>query len=163
MGQNGWYRTHGGVAIYIKSNIPSYELHSKSDPAGEWESLWCCLKPQNSTNLKIGCCYRIPSSSMPNHWPEFLSSLNFCFDSLPKAPTLILGDFNFPTINWSNLLTTQSESSASFEFLEFLQDSDLNQHVHQPTRHRPNQVSSLLDLVLTHQTSRSLLLFTHHH
>jgi len=110
---------HGGVAIYIKSDIPSYELHSNCDPGGEWESIWCCVKPKNSTNLKIGCCYRIPSSVMPDHWPGFLSMLNFSLGSLPKAPTLLLGDYNFPTIDWGKQLTTQSEASASYEFLDF--------------------------------------------
>ena len=139
---------HGGVAIYINSEIPSYQLHTKSDPAGEWESLWCCVKPKNSITLKVGCCYRVPSTTMPTHWPSFLSMLNYSQDSAPKAPTLLIGDFNFPTVNWSSLSTTQSEFSASQEFLEFVQDNDLTQYVQHPTRHREGQVSSLLDLVI---------------
>jgi hypothetical protein len=60
-----------------------------------------------------------------------------------------MGDFNFPTINWSDMQTKQSHLSASYEFLEFLQDYDLSQHVLKPTRHRLGQKSSLLDLLIS--------------
>jgi hypothetical protein len=140
---------HGGVALYIKSNIISFLITADSDPAGEWESIWCGIKLNSSQTLKIACCYRIPSLAIPTHWPGFLSSLNHSIASSPSAPTLLMGDFNFPTINWSVPHTTQSDSSASHEFIEFLQDHNLSQHVLRPTRHRHGQISSLLDLVIT--------------
>lgn len=60
-----------------------------------------------------------------------------------------MGDFNFPSISWVDFHTSQSVLSASYEFLELLQDFDCSQHVSKPTRHRQGQISSLLDLVIT--------------
>ena len=48
---------HGGVAIYIRSDIPSHLLHTSCDTSGEWESIWCFIKTVDKASLKIGCCY----------------------------------------------------------------------------------------------------------
>lgn len=138
---------HGGVVLYVKSDIPSHQLQKNSDPLGEWESIWCCIQPTKSISFNIGCCYRIPSLAIPVHWPGFLSTLNHSLSSFSNI--LLMGDFNFPSIDWSSSQTSQSTSSASYEFLELLQDYDLTQHVTQPTRHRDGQQSSLLDLVIS--------------
>ena len=140
---------HSGVALYFKSSISSYLIHSAADDQGEWESVWCCIQLSKTCSYKIGCCYRIPSSALPTHWPSFLASLNYTMNILPQAPTLIVGDFNFPTTDWKNMHTSQSDSSASYDLLEFIQDQDLVQHVTQPTRHRNGQRSSLLDLIIS--------------
>lgn len=60
-----------------------------------------------------------------------------------------MGDFNYKEIDWDNMITRGAIGSESFKFLETLQDSYLTQCVTEDTRHRHNQISSLLDLVIT--------------
>src|SRR5207253_10492461 len=87
---------HGGVAIYIKANIPSVMLGNSCDPNGEWETIWCQIQLNNSHHLHIGCCYRIPSNALPDHWPGFLSALNHYTLNDPNISIIFFGDFNLP-------------------------------------------------------------------
>ena len=61
---------------------------------------------------------------------------------------LIVGDFNFPRINWSNWSSLDGDVVGN-NFLEVIDDLLLFQHVNTPTRKRLGQVSSILDLVLS--------------
>ena len=142
-------RHHGGVAIYIKCNLTAHVSSTSSDPSGEWESLWCTVSLTNNSSLNVGCIYRIPSPAYPDHWSRLLSSLNHHFTSDPHSLSVCLGDFNFPAIDWTTMTTKDPALSASHEFLDFLLDHNLHQHVNSPTRHRRGQKSSLLDLVVT--------------
>ena len=56
-------------------------------------------------------------------------------------PLLLIGDFNYPDIDWSTL---QASSSASRLFIDCLDDAFLIQHVTEPIRK-----GSVLDLVIT--------------
>ena len=56
---------------------------------------------------------------------------------------ILVGDFNFPQINW----TLPKDDW----FVETLRDSFLCQHTSMPTRHRENQKQNILDLVLTRE------------
>ena len=140
---------HGGVAIYVKSIHSSTLSTVSADTSGEWESVWCSLILPQSKTIQIGCYYRIPSNPLPAHWPSLLDSLKQSPAATQNNSVLIMGDFNFPTINWSTSSTTQSINSASYSFLNFLQEIALNQSVTSATHHREDQRSSLLDLIIT--------------
>ena len=62
---------------------------------------------------------------------------------------MIVGDFNFPEIDWSNWTVNASENHVSFHFVECLRDNFLSQHVQSNTRYRFGQNPSCLDLVIT--------------
>lgn len=67
----------------------------------------------------------------------------------PGVPLFILGDFNFPTIRWSQLCPFSEPTCVdAVTFLNTCTDFHLSQIVHLPTRVTPT-TSSLLDLVLT--------------
>ena len=55
---------------------------------------------------------------------------------------IILGDFNFPSINWQTLLGT---SEASSLFCDFVYNNNLDQLVTEPTHVKGN----ILDLILS--------------
>ena len=59
---------------------------------------------------------------------------------------IITGDFNYPNIKWNNnnVLSNKDE-----QFFNAVQDGYFIQHVDKPTRHRKDQESNILDLVLT--------------
>jgi hypothetical protein len=136
--------THGGAAFYIKSSLTATLSGIHVDPMGEWESLWCTVMlpmADSVKNIEIGCFYRIPSKPLPNHWDSFYSALLNSPATVSSLSVLIMGDFNFPTINWKTCSSSQSEQSASSIFLSFLQVNALNQAAVLPTRHRLGQQS----------------------
>ena len=58
---------------------------------------------------------------------------------------VIMGDFNFPDIQWDSLSDKDDRSSV---FLNYILENFLSQVVHEPTRS-----SALLDLLLTNEES----------
>ena len=61
---------------------------------------------------------------------------------------MIMGDFNFPNINWETISTHESENSDTYLFLEGIKRY-LYQHNFEPTRGRMNNEPHILDLILT--------------
>ena len=61
---------------------------------------------------------------------------------------LIVGDFNFPNVNWDSWSTPSSDAVGSL-FLDTLDDEFLTQHVTFATRFRDGQTPSTVDLVIT--------------
>ena len=58
-------------------------------------------------------------------------------------------DFNFPEINWEDLVSTGSSDSLATQLLDATLDVCLTQHTTLPTRCCPGQWCSILDLVFT--------------
>ena len=65
-----------------------------------------------------------------------------------KGELLILGDFNFPHIDWDQWCSNNSDVSGN-NFSCSVVDHFLHQHVNFPTRFRDNTNPSLLDLMMT--------------
>ena len=84
--------------------------------------------------------YRSPSSTSDDNELMIKILDNFLQNNFRQ--NIIVGDFNFPEINWS---TNNSPFSSSF-FFNFCQENFLTQHVLVPTR---NVSANTLDLVLT--------------
>ena len=76
------------------------------------------------------CIYRSPYSAIENN--NNLNSLISEFSKL-NGHLLTLGDFNYPTINWTPLDTPDNKNSAT-KFLTVTQNYFLHQHVNNPTR-----------------------------
>ena len=66
-----------------------------------------------------------------------------------KGDLLIIGDFNYPTIDWEQLSTPHNINHCASKFLEIIQSSFLHQVVDSPTYHRPNQNPTLIDLIFS--------------
>lgn len=62
---------------------------------------------------------------------------------------MLVGDFNFPSIDWSDWTTSESNNHVSFKFIECLRDNFLRQHITEPTRFSVGQTSNILDLFIT--------------
>ena len=62
---------------------------------------------------------------------------------------VILGDTNFPSINWDDCSTTKDEESKEFKFLEAVGDAIPTQRIDETTRITAGDKPSLLDLILT--------------
>lgn len=97
----------------------------------------CSLPLQNGLSLLIVCIYRPPniSGELNNKLIEIIYSCSANFTKI-----VIIGDFNYPEIKWSNL----SYPSACADFVNCISDCGLFQHVDFPTRY-----NNILDLIFS--------------
>ena len=135
-----------GVCSYCKSSLKATlfcKIKSKFD-----EALWCCLLLRHKTSLLIGVVYRSPNSDMNND--NNLGNLLNEVCSNWKGELLIMGNFNFPQIDWNQWCSNNSDVGGN-NFLSSVADQFLYQHVNFPTRYREHTSTnpSLLDLILT--------------
>jgi len=112
------------------------------------ESLWVTLRLSGRDRLIIGCIYRSPSSSAEND-SKINNKMKSVCASGDASHILIMGDFNYPNINWDTV--SSATSSAEKLFIDAVNDSYLFQHVSSPTRARGNQCPSILDLIFTNE------------
>jgi hypothetical protein len=101
-------------------------------------------------DIVLGFFYRSPTSSDENN-TTLLQTIN----SLPcrKQPVIIMGDFNFPKINWDTCTTSTEIGSKEYLFIETLRDNFLQQLVKDPTRFRGADRPSVIDLIITNSES----------
>ena len=137
----------GGVLLYVHSSLSATPCKTLSDVGFE-NSLWCSITLSPTEVLLVGVVYRAPSSSNINN-QNLTSIIGKLHEQANFTNLLIMGDFNFPAINWVESYCTGSDSSAASLFFDTVQDSFLVQHVTSNTRHRQGQQSSLLDLIFT--------------
>ena len=106
--------------------------------------MWIEIALHASQKLLLGCIYRSPRSTYENNMKLLNAMQKACSKS--GSYLLILGDFNYPDIDWANW---NAHSGSSRDFLENARDCFLQQHVLTPTRFRQNQEPHVLDLVFT--------------
>lgn len=75
------------------------------------EMLWVRCNIAHSS-LLIGVCYR-PHNSNSSFLSHFSSALNSVVSRFPNSNILLLGNFNYPGINWNNLTSTLNSSESS--------------------------------------------------
>ncbi|XP_066923557.1 uncharacterized protein [Clytia hemisphaerica] len=106
--------------------------------------------------LVFGCLYRSPTNN--NHSEENNDKLNELIKSIASEKRYthkcLLGDMNYPTINWNNWTTSHSEESKEEKFLDALRDAFFYQLVDEPTRCRGTDEPSTIDLILTHEQNQ---------
>ena len=99
------------------------------------------LSDDNKVDFNVTLIYRSPNSKSANN--ELLYSLL----RTSTCNNLIVGDFNYPNIDWS----TYSGDSKTKDFLDIIQDRFLTQKIDFPTRGQ-----NILDLALTDCPERFL-------
>ena len=138
------YKGKRGVIMYVKNSLNA-KLYTKLDIIGFKESIWCSFVTPNKENILIGTIYHSPNSTNLNS-DKLLKILN---DPLLTSfeRVYIMGDFNFPHIDWEKL--PQNITTRDGQFIEALRDAYLIQHVNRPTRFREGLKCNVLDLILT--------------
>ena len=91
--------------------------------------------------------YRPPSNS-PD---ENQALIDFIFNSCADKEVIILGDFNLPSISWSNLQPCGPSSATDIKFLDMFSTLGLTQWISECTFPRSGNV---LDLILTSEHDR---------
>lgn len=133
-----------GTAIYLSDKLKGTEVKLETNFK---ESIWVNVKLTGADKLLIGCIYKSPNSDTNNL--EALNELLVEVSNLKHVYThlLILGDFNFPKIDWNT--HTAKGDKASEQFIESVRDGYLYQHVDFTTRARIGVDPSVLDLIFT--------------
>ena len=135
-----------GVALYVKKQLNPVQALIQSDFE---ESVWCKINLQNRDCLIVGCVYRSPNAEREN-----LNNLKEIFQIIKEAKyshKLVIGDFNFRDIDWTNVCTYVSEEHIASQFLECVRDTYFFQHVKQPTRIREGNEPTVLDLIFSNE------------
>jgi len=123
----------GGVALYVRNEISAVymdELNRKNFN----ESLWCNVNCRGQNTL-VGVCYRAPDSEEQNDL-----DLMDLLDEVGSSRVVIMGDFNFARLDWSN----SSKIDVSHPFVDCLGRNFLIQHVEEPSRGK-----NFLDLIVS--------------
>ena len=116
-------RRGGGVLLYIKDTIPSYEVQLQEE-ADCNEVIWC-KQVTGHTTVTIGVVYRCPNITKQNN------EIHNAISEVSKGDCIIMGDFNPGNIKWDSLQSTGVEEQ---RLLCLVQDTFLIQHVLEPTR-----------------------------
>jgi hypothetical protein len=131
-------RRGGGVCIFLSSFIEFSIVNSTST---DYDVLYLDILSTLSP-LRVILVYRPPSLDLEK--TRKLCDLLATLSSV-NHHIILLGDFNFPKLNWIDP-DDDCPCKSSLTFQHFCLDADLTQLVHEPTRENP---PSILDLVLT--------------
>ena len=105
------------------------------------ESVWCNFTTSNKEKVLIGSIYCSPHTSVQNTDKLLKLLKSDKFNLFTKV--IIIGDFNYPTINWKCEWATDEDN----KFVGTIRDNYFTQHIKKPTRFRDGQKSNILDLV----------------
>jgi len=139
-------RVGGGLALYISNRWKS-SLCTDMMQQGFNESLWCTVST-NQGSLLIGLFYRSPTSDIINN-ARLLTLLDSAANNHRCGNIMIMGDFNYPSIDFRNQSVSEGPMSDASKFFDKCQDLCLLQHVYDPTRFREGQCPSCLDYLFT--------------
>ena len=132
-----------GICIYIDQNLSAVE--SDIETYGSEECIWIEIRSKGDDTLTVGCVYRSPNSGDENN-----RNVNKMIQNLNCAKKiLMMGDFNYGDINWTDPENVHATETKAEVFLESTRDAFLYQHLQEPTRHRGNQKRNVLDLVFS--------------
>lgn len=133
-----------GIAIYAANNLSTEEVVINSSFK---EHLILEVELSNHRKLVIGAVYRSPSSTDENN--ERIAELFKLTNEIKNAEILLVGDFNYPGINWSSREATGTNAESAQLLIDTIEDHYWTQNIDSPTRARGSQTPSLLDLVIT--------------
>lgn len=122
------------IQVQVLANIVVFEEYLLCNIICDKEKLLLCV------------VYRSPNSTVQND--IFLCDLLSHVCTIKTDQLLIVGDFNYSSINWS-LCDSSIKSPNVLLFLNKLRDLFLDQLVTEPTRIRHGQQQNILDLILT--------------
>ena len=102
---------HRGVLIYTQKCLKVVAINFSELDYREY--VYCKLSSKNSGLLHILCIYRSHNTTMENN--NNLNSLISEFSKL-SGHLFILGDFNYPAINWETLGTPNNKENCATKY-----------------------------------------------
>ncbi|XP_071123444.1 uncharacterized protein [Mytilus edulis] len=137
-----------GLLMYVDSNLEATGITMKTEFQ---ENLSIKVKLNQNDKLLVGLIYRTPSNSSKEYNDKLVDLMSEATD-MGYSHILIMGDFDYPEINWITWNTKGDRpNSTENKFLEALQDNFLYQHTTKPTRWRGADTPHTLDLLITNE------------
>ena len=117
-----WYSHASLVCYFILRNLFSiiYQISFLVTSILTQEIIVCELKTEDSNLLAIACVCRSPNSTISNS-----DNLNVLLKNIYdkyNANLIVLGDFNYPGIDWVHCSTNSCISDSNYKFLETTRD-----------------------------------------
>ena len=138
-----------GIIIYTHQTINKILDISATTIFSEYKLI--SINIDKETDFLVGAIYRSESGTNENN--ENLLKLLKEINEMKQSHKMIVGDFNYKSIDWESCSTTKSENSDEQAFINNIQDLYWFQHVTSPTRYREGNEPSTLDLVFTNEES----------
>ena len=137
-----------GVCFFIKNNIEFKRLRVLEHTFSP--SIFCQFKSPNKEHFVLGVIYRSPNCNTKEN-EEVNELINLVSEKHPvsKENVIILGDFNYPEIDWSLEVCKKHKEHKASKFLVTIQRNFLKQHIEEPTHYRGRQTPTLIDLTLS--------------
>ena len=129
----------GGVLIVIRNQLVIQSKYIQLRCKAEFLAIE--LKLNDNSKIIIATCYRVDTLRNSN-LSEISKSIKTLVRKRSVKEFVLIGDFNLPKINWSNLPSTVSLEQ---DFLLVFAENSLLQRINVPTHYRGNT----LDLLLT--------------
>ena len=143
----------GGIIVYVSEEI-AVTRDKKIDSLNIQfkESMWLTLEI-HKVKIMFGVVYRKGSSNAQNNtlMREIIKQVSNRYENV-----LMCGDFNHPEIDWPSNSVKGGPYSPQMRFFDCLNDNYLKQHVLSPTRARGSDKPSLIDLIVTEDTSAAI-------
>ena len=133
-----------GLIIYIHKSLKAEEIKLETTFQ---ENMFVKVRVNKNEQLLIGLIYRSPSENNPMYHESLRKLINEA-SNMKYTQLLIMGDFNYPSIEWDTLYAGNEESEGS-KFVDCLQNNFLFQIIDKPTRWRGTDNPNILDLVIT--------------
>ena len=128
----------GGVLLYIKSHLGAIQLDTKGNCL---EAICCKMYNQNRDELVVAVVYKTNNPCASDG--DLDMRLREWIRRLYGSNIVIMGDMNYPDIDWNNVTGTGIDRNSRL-FIDCLDDGFLTQHVKSATRGQ-----SCLDLVIS--------------
>ena len=136
-----------GCILYIKKDLCPTQVELESPLK---DHVWCSIKLINNDSLLVGCIYRSPNCDRDKS--EDLNKLLCKASDFKATHKLLMGDFNFPNIDWSTWSTLNGHlDEQGNTFLETIRDCFYYQNVQKSTRARGRDNPHVLDLIFTNE------------
>ena len=133
-----------GIVVFVKEELNARECDIMNKCEFE-ECVWVQYKSKNNDQtVLIGCIYKSPNTTVENESRLIEMLKNDKIQSFDCV--CILGDFNYPDINWKETNSNAGEKNRNF--IDCLNDAYLTQVVDKPTRRRTGQRANILDLII---------------
>lgn len=145
-------RTGGGVLLAVRDNLVTSR---RQDLETNLEMVCVEVNTLGSSKVLVSVVYRPPGHEDDTLFMEGFSMLLQNLSRSSRSQIVILGDFNFPAIHWTeNCGYVDSENSVEHFFCESLKDFSLFQLNDTATRFTSSGHGNILDLVISNVPER---------
>ncbi len=140
--------TGRGLLLYVDQDLDATEY----EPETQFEeNLMVKINLNNADKLLVCLIYRFHY----NKSQEYNKKLRDLIDEANSknfSHILIMGDFNYPDIDWDSWNSKgDSTDTIEYKFIDNLQDNYAFQHIKKATRWRGDDIPSILDLIITNE------------